>query len=195
MSNSKPTIPKGTRDFGPVQMGRRNYIFDTIKETFKLFGYPQLETPAMENLSTLTGKYGDEGDQLLFRVLDSGEFFEKAKAKIVSPFYNPPKASVYSFLNEFYNDILSEYLANRIDDNELEDRIRKIEHFYNGTKYPLSIDDETEKVILRYHEEASESISRILKREKEDINFYGNANKEELQHQVELTKSNIEKEI
>jgi len=58
----KPTLPKGTRDFGPVQMAKRNFILDTIKETFRLFGYEQLETPAMENLNTLTGKYGDEGD-------------------------------------------------------------------------------------------------------------------------------------
>src|SRR5690606_15825700 len=77
MSIPKPTIPKGTRDFGPLQMARRNYIFDTIKETFQLFGYQQLETPAMENLSTLTGKYGDEGDQLLFKVLNSGDFLKK----------------------------------------------------------------------------------------------------------------------
>ena len=81
MSVSKPTIPKGTRDFGPVQMGRRNYIFDTIKDTFQLFGYSQLETPAMENLSTLTGKYGDEGDQLLFKILNSGDFLKKVEAR------------------------------------------------------------------------------------------------------------------
>src|SRR5690554_319821 len=81
MSVSKPTIPKGTRDFGPVQMGKRNYIFDTIKDTFQLFGYSQLETPAMENLSTLTGKYGDEGDQLLFKILNSGDFLKKVDAQ------------------------------------------------------------------------------------------------------------------
>ncbi|MFO7823356.1 MAG: histidine--tRNA ligase [Cyclobacterium sp.] len=77
MSKQKPSIPKGMRDFDPTEMARRNYIFDTIKEVFKLFGYQQLETPAMENLSTLTGKYGDEGDQLLFKVLNSGEFLKK----------------------------------------------------------------------------------------------------------------------
>ncbi|GMQ30986.1 histidine--tRNA ligase [Algoriphagus confluentis] len=70
----KPSLPKGTRDFGTLQMGRRNFILDTIKETFQLFGYQQIETPAMENLSTLTGKYGDEGDQLLFKILNSGDF-------------------------------------------------------------------------------------------------------------------------
>lgn len=76
MSIPKPSLPKGTRDFGPLQMGRRNYILDTIKDTFRLFGYQQLETPAMENLSTLTGKYGDEGDQLLFKILNSGDFLK-----------------------------------------------------------------------------------------------------------------------
>ncbi|GAB4036831.1 histidine--tRNA ligase [Spirosoma gilvum] len=70
----KPTLPKGTRDFGPEQMSKRLFIFDTIRQTFKRFGFLPLETPAMENLSTLTGKYGDEGDQLLFRILNSGDF-------------------------------------------------------------------------------------------------------------------------
>lgn len=72
----KPSLPKGTRDFGPIQMARRNFILDTIKDTFQLFGYQQIETPAMENLSTLTGKYGDEGDQLLFKILNSGDFLK-----------------------------------------------------------------------------------------------------------------------
>ena len=70
-----PSIPKGTRDFGCVEMARRNYIFDTIKGIFRLFGYQQIETPAMENLSTLLGKYGDEGDKLLYRILNSGDAF------------------------------------------------------------------------------------------------------------------------
>lgn len=70
-----PSIPKGTRDFGPEQMARRNYIFDTIRTVFRKFGYSQIETPAMENLSTLLGKYGDEGDKLLFKILNSGDAF------------------------------------------------------------------------------------------------------------------------
>ncbi len=70
----KPSIPKGTRDFSPMMMIKRNYIFDTIKSVFKLYGYMPLETPAMENLSTLLGKYGDEGDKLLFKILNSGDF-------------------------------------------------------------------------------------------------------------------------
>jgi len=70
----KPSIPKGTRDFSPGELIKRNYIFDTIKSVFRLYGYQQLETPAMENLSTLLGKYGDEGDKLIFRILNSGDF-------------------------------------------------------------------------------------------------------------------------
>ena len=70
----KPSIPKGTRDFSPTEMTRRNYIFDTIKSVFRLYGFQPIETPAMENLSTLMGKYGEEGDKLLFKVLNSGDF-------------------------------------------------------------------------------------------------------------------------
>ena len=70
----KPSIPKGTRDFSPLEMARRNYIFDTIKSVFSLYGFQQIETPAMENLSTLMGKYGEEGDKLLFKILNSGDW-------------------------------------------------------------------------------------------------------------------------
>ena len=69
-----PSIPKGTRDYSPEIMVKRNYIFDTIKSVFKRYGYMPLETPAMENLSTLMGKYGEEGDKLLFKILNSGDF-------------------------------------------------------------------------------------------------------------------------
>ena len=73
----KPSIPKGTRDFGPAEMAGRNYIFDTIRSVFKTYGYAPIETPSMENLSTLLGKYGEEGDKLLFRILNSGDAFSK----------------------------------------------------------------------------------------------------------------------
>ena len=72
---TKPSIPKGTRDFSPVEMAKRNYIFDTIREVFHRFGFQQIETPSMENLSTLMGKYGDEGDKLLFKIQNSGDYF------------------------------------------------------------------------------------------------------------------------
>ncbi|MBX2915997.1 MAG: histidine--tRNA ligase [Cyclobacteriaceae bacterium] len=74
----KPTLPKGTRDFGPAQMAKRQFIFNTIRSVFQKYGFQPLETPAMENLSTLTGKYGDEGDQLLFKILNSGDFLKDA---------------------------------------------------------------------------------------------------------------------
>ncbi|UXX78941.1 histidine--tRNA ligase [Reichenbachiella carrageenanivorans] len=77
----KPSIPRGTRDFGPLQMAKRNYIFNTIRGVYERYGFAQLETPTMENLSVLTGKYGDEGDQLLFKVLNSGDFLSKSKAE------------------------------------------------------------------------------------------------------------------
>lgn len=74
---NKPSIPKGTRDFSPIEMAKRNYIFDTIKEVYALYGFQQIETPAMETLQTLMGKYGEEGDKLLFKILNSGDFMNK----------------------------------------------------------------------------------------------------------------------
>ncbi len=76
--SQKPSIPKGTRDFGPEKMGKRNFIFNTIKNVFEKYSFMPLETPTMENLSVLTGKYGDEGDQLIFKILNSGDFLSKA---------------------------------------------------------------------------------------------------------------------
>ena len=73
----KPSIPKGTRDFGPIEMAKRNYIFNTIREVYALYGFQQIETPAMETLQTLMGKYGEEGDKLLFKILNSGDFLSK----------------------------------------------------------------------------------------------------------------------
>ena len=79
----KPSIPKGTRDFSPLEMARRNYIFDTIKSVFSLYGFQQIETPAMENLSTLMGKYGEEGDKLLFKILNSGDWKQSLDAEML----------------------------------------------------------------------------------------------------------------
>lgn len=95
MSNQKPTLPKGTRDFGPSQMVKRNFILDTIKATFQTFGFLPIETPALENLSVLTGKYGEEGDQLLFKILNSGNFLEKVSPAQVEEGYKKitPKIS------------------------------------------------------------------------------------------------------
>ena len=82
MAAQKPSVPKGTRDFSPVEMVKRNFIFDTIKDVFKRYGYLPIETPAMENLSTLMGKYGEEGDKLLFKILNSGDYLSKVKSNL-----------------------------------------------------------------------------------------------------------------
>lgn len=79
----KPSIPKGTRDFSPIEMAKRNYIFNTIKSVFSLYGFKQIETPAMENFSTLMGKYGEEGDKLLFKILNSGDFLKNVDKNLI----------------------------------------------------------------------------------------------------------------
>ena len=81
---SKPSLARGTRDFGPSVMVKRNYIFDTIKRTFQKFGFQPIETPTIENLSVLMGKYGDEGDQLLFKILNSGDFLHHKGVRIIN---------------------------------------------------------------------------------------------------------------
>lgn len=84
MSITKPSLPKGTRDFSPQEMVKRNYIFETIKTVFKKYGYAEIQTPSMENLGTLTGKYGDEGDKLIFKILNSGDFLGKVDAELLA---------------------------------------------------------------------------------------------------------------
>ncbi|HBG41637.1 MAG TPA: histidine--tRNA ligase [Porphyromonadaceae bacterium] len=89
----KPSIPKGTRDFSPEEMAKRNYIFETIKEVYHLYGFRQIETPAMENLSTLMGKYGEEGDKLLFKILNSGDFLSNLEPSDLSEDVSAAKAA------------------------------------------------------------------------------------------------------
>ena len=74
MAQQKPSVPKGTRDFSPIEMVKRNYIFQTIRKVFDLYGYQPIETPAMEHITTLAGKYGEEGDRLIFKILNSGDY-------------------------------------------------------------------------------------------------------------------------
>ncbi len=92
----KPGIPKGTRDFGPAQMIRREYIFDTIRKVFKSYGYQAIETPAMESLTTLMGKYGDEGDKLIFKILNSGDFLNKIPPGLLSDHPETPYDGILS---------------------------------------------------------------------------------------------------
>ena len=98
---AKPSIPKGTRDFSPVEMAKRNYIFNTIRDVYHLYGFQQIETPSMEMLSTLMGKYGDEGDKLLFKIQNSGDYFSgitdeellsRNAAKLASKFCRQPSS-------------------------------------------------------------------------------------------------------
>lgn len=84
MSNIKPSLAKGTRDFSPQEMVKRNFIFDTVKAVFRKYGYAEIQTPSMENLSTLTGKYGDEGDKLIFKILNSGDYLSKVKPELLA---------------------------------------------------------------------------------------------------------------
>ncbi len=84
MSVTKPSLPKGTRDFSPIEMVKRNYIYDTIKTVFRKYGYAEIQTPSMENLQTLTGKYGDEGDKLIFKILNSGDYLAKVDEQLLA---------------------------------------------------------------------------------------------------------------
>ena len=79
----KPSIPKGTRDFNPAEVAKRNFIFDQIKTEFKKFGFQPIETPSFENSDTLMGKYGEEGDRLIFKILNSGDFLKKAGSTLI----------------------------------------------------------------------------------------------------------------
>jgi histidyl-tRNA synthetase len=101
MASIKPSVPKGTRDFSPAEMVKRNYIFDTIKSVFRKYGYQEIQTPAMENLDTLTGKYGDEGDKLIFKILNSGDFWEKAESQ-------KQKAGSFEFSSKALLPVISE---------------------------------------------------------------------------------------
>lgn len=107
--SQKPSLPKGTRDFGPEQMAKRNYILNTIRGVFETYGFMPLETPAMENLSTLTGKYGDEGDQLLYRVLDSGEYTKDVKSNYSVKEISHTKDLFETFFTDVIGGILTNY--------------------------------------------------------------------------------------
>ncbi|MDP1745172.1 MAG: histidine--tRNA ligase [Bacteroidota bacterium] len=96
----KPSIPKGTRDFSPQEMVKRNYIFDTIKQVFQRYGYLPIETPAMENLQTLMGKYGEEGDKLIFKIIDSGDFIKNAKDSLGEGFNFASSGVISSHISE-----------------------------------------------------------------------------------------------
>jgi histidyl-tRNA synthetase len=132
--SQKPSLPKGMRDFGPLQMARRNYILDTIKSVFQKFGFMPLETPAMENLTTLTGKYGDEGDQLLFKVLDSGNY-----PKELNHLFNTNDAikdALQSTIKTFIKELIENYNADDLNPamikQELSNRFENLLYSNSG---------------------------------------------------------------
>lgn len=128
MAKQKPTIPKGTRDFSPEVMVKRNYIFDTIREVFQRYAYQPLETPAMENLSTLLGKYGEEGDKLLFRILESGDFIGNKRSEIVA------KAKALNILRK-----QSDSLYLDLSESEIVSTILKNFIAQKGLRYDLTV--------------------------------------------------------
>lgn len=133
MAIPKPTLPKGTRDFGPADVQKRKYILNTIESVFKKYGYMPLETPTMENLSTLEGKYGDEGDKLLFRVLDSGEYIENAKIKI-----NPQlSVAVQNLLTDSFLALVKQMLQ-RLVFEDLRDFFKLQEMFLADIKHLIN---------------------------------------------------------
>ena len=117
----KPSIPKGTRDFNPEQVAKRNYIFQTIKEVFETFGFQPIETPSFENSDTLMGKYGDEGDRLIFKILNSGDFFKDVKkakvdaSVIAGNFYPMYDKIVERVFDESYSEDFDEILNSTIN--------------------------------------------------------------------------------
>ncbi len=128
----KPSIPKGTRDFSPMEMMRRNYIFDTIRSVFKLYGYQPIETPAMENLSTLLGKYGEEGDKLLFKIINSGDYLLPSLRELEQ-----------EIIAEFNPTIINDEYKFNISNVELKNKIKKhIKDSYlteKGLRYDLTV--------------------------------------------------------
>src|SRR5690606_12632978 len=142
MAVQKPSIPKGTRDFSPEEVSKRQYIFDKIRHQFQLFGYLPIETPSFENLSTLTGKYGEEGDRLIFKILDSGEYATKIKENINSYLIN----EIYLrelFIRLFFD--LSNY-TNEIDiNNEINRNVEYLFESVNDVDYLNFLKDFTIK--------------------------------------------------
>ena len=167
----KPSIPKGTRDFSPQEMVRRNYIFDTIKQVFQRYGYLPIETPAMENLSTLMGKYGEEGDKLIFKILDSGEYFDSFKRKELK--LKDENENIFELKLEesagFTNYLNKEfYPENQAYLNEIQERLKKGVENEESNKikeklqeFQSKLDSVKEKTLL-YFQEMLEKKEKLL---------------------------------
>src|SRR3989339_2002814 len=165
--SQKPAIPKGTRDFIPQEMIRRNYIFDTIKSVFQQYGFLPIETPAMENLSTLMGKYGEEGDKLLFKILDSGDYLKK---NTIDEIINVLLNEINFTRDKLQNEILSNKNGDITEDkNKLEKltefAVKGIELFNNSKNITLNISEKG----LRY--DLTVPFARFVVQHQNEITF------------------------
>ena len=143
---SKPSLPKGTRDFGPADMAKRNYIFGTIKTVFEKYGFMPLETPAMESLQTLTGKYGEEGDQLIFKLLNNGDFLAKSDKEAIAAgdskkasFSISKKALRYDLTVPFARFVVKMKLTFHLNGIKFSQFGEQTDHNMEGTKSFISV--------------------------------------------------------
>ena len=147
MAVQKPSIPKGTRDFSPEQVAKRKYILSTIEKVFIKYGFMPIETPTMENLSTLEGKYGDEGDKLLFRILDSGEYFDNVKKIEEINIDSDVRKAIFEFLKEAFITITAKIYLYK--DENIEEGI--FQEFYYFNKFFFETEEHKKYVGLRFY--------------------------------------------
>ncbi len=193
MSKQKPSLPKGTRDFGPAVMTKRYFILDNIKKVYQKYGYAPIETPAMENLSVLQGKYGDEGDQLLFKILNSGDFISKNKNQIINRKKEYEQAL---FIEEILLTFLR-YLKSEVENHQPPEKGFLDKNFKDYYKKEAishtSLNEAEEQEILRFLNTHSLSLSETIYKldlfnlQKRDIDK--EEEKKEYDHKLRLIKS------
>jgi histidyl-tRNA synthetase len=200
MSKQKPSLPKGTRDFGPAEMNKRHFILETIKKVYQKYGYAPIETPAMENLSVLQGKYGDEGDQLLFKILDSGDYIEKARNASVKRKFN---IDSFNFITDVFYQLLLEMREKKKELTEVEDvfnseifNIRIKKNTSSFTKIPTELRDQFFKNVLDAIINIENEISnkRLLTSTDEEFNSQFDVSRQEFINNFTdfLIKSNLD---
>jgi histidyl-tRNA synthetase len=200
MSKQKPSLPKGTRDFGPAEMNKRHFILETIKKVYQKYGYAPIETPAMENLSVLQGKYGDEGDQLLFKILDSGDYIEKARNASVKRKFN---IDSFNFITDVFYQLLLEMREKKKELTEVEDvfnseifSIRIKKNTSSFTKIPTELRDQFFKNVLDAIINIENEISnkRLLTSTDEEFNSQFDVSRQEFINNFTdfLIKSNLD---
>jgi len=132
MASIKPSVPKGTRDFSPAEMAKRNYIFDTIESVFRKYGYQQIETPSMENLSTLMGKYGDEGDKLIFKILNNGNFIDRKEFMSLS-------LEMGKYIHDLHTNDEVQEAFNRPEIVAIQERMKNVVETEKALRYDLTV--------------------------------------------------------